>query len=127
MNSKILADLVKLRSEAAEMAGFSTWAEYKLKGTMAESPTSVWTMLAKLHTALGSRVGKEIDLLAAEKKKSGVDTPFSLWDLSFHEKQYLKTSLQIDDKVVKSYLPMQFCIRRVMAVYEFHIIHLSFL
>jgi Zn-dependent oligopeptidase len=114
-NAELLAELVKSRSEAASILGYKNWNEYKLRPTMAGSEGEVWKLLKDLTIGLSTKLDSDFDKL---KKIKGSET-LNLWDISFLEKKYLKEENGLDEEKLKQYLPMDYCVRRVMQVYEY--------
>ena len=119
-NAKILSDMVKCRAKAANIMGFKSWAEYKLKPTMAGCVDSVWNMLRVLSDNLKPETAGILKNLSDLKLADDPNSKELMsWDYSYYEKKYLNTTCGIDQNVIRKYFPMDFCIRQVMSSYEY--------
>ena len=104
-NTQLIADIVKLRNEAAVMLGFNSYAELSLASKMAESPQQVDDFLQELaHRAkpFAERDMKELYEFASSVL--GLEN-MQAWDVSFASEKLRLARYNFSDQEVKQYFP----------------------
>lgn len=107
----IIAQVVKLRAEAAQMLGYASHADYVLEEGTAKTKEAVNGMLTKLAPAAVAAARREgVALQAhidAEQRKLKQPT-FQLqpWDWSFYANRVRKAKYGFDENEIKPYLEM---------------------
>ena len=102
-NPKILYRATKLRYEKAQLQKKKTWAEYRLRYRMAESPKNVEEMYKTLLPILKEKAEKEIDILI--KLDDALDT-VSVWDVRYLIAKERSRVSNIDTSKLKEYFEL---------------------
>jgi len=104
-NSKIIAELLKLRHEEAQLLGYQNFAEVSLVPKMAETPEQVISFLEDL--AVRARPYAENDLVelrAFAKDQLGLDT-LEAWDITYASEKLREQRYAFSEQEVKQYFP----------------------
>lgn len=102
-NSAIMAEILQLRHEEAQLLGYQNFAELSLVPKMADSPKQVTTFLRDL--AVKSRPFAEqdvADLRAYAKEHLNIDDP-QAWDWAFISEQLKEARYNYNEQTVKQY------------------------
>ncbi|MDR3391530.1 MAG: M3 family metallopeptidase [Sulfuriferula sp.] len=104
-NTSLIADIVRLRHEAALMLGFADYAELSLASKMAESPQQVDQFLQEL--AQRARPYAERDM---QELRDFAQTELGLadlqaWDISYASEKLRVARYDFSDQEVKQYFP----------------------
>ena len=102
-NPKILYRATKLRYKKAQLQKKKTWAEYRLRYRMAESPKNVEEMYKTLLPILKEKARKEIDtLLPLDNTLDKI----SIWDLRYLIAKERSRVSSIDTSKLKEYFEL---------------------
>jgi oligopeptidase A len=100
-NGPLMAEILALRHEAANLVGFANFAEYSLATKMARDPAEVIEFLLEL-----ARVGKP----AAEREFAELERfagrPLASWDVAFFSERLRKERLQVSEEALRPYFPL---------------------
>ena len=105
-NGPIIARLLALRAQEAELLGFKNYAQLSLATKMAESPEAViafLTDMAKRALPYGRRDMAELTEFA--KKNLGLNPLFS-WDRAFASEKLREARYCFNEEEVRSYFPL---------------------
>jgi oligopeptidase A len=105
-NGPVMADILRLRHEAAEILGFANYAELSLATKMASSAGEVRGFLEDL--ARRSRVAAEAEL---EAVREFAGQPLEAWDIAFWSERLREHAYEVSDEELRPYFPAD----RVMA------------
>ena len=100
-NFEIVARLVNLRRELAQLLGYPTYADYALKRRMAETPQTVNDLLAQLINAYKQKAQQEV----AEVFALSTDEP-QPWDFAFYAHKLQKQRYDIDAEMLRPYFEL---------------------
>ncbi|MBT9568513.1 MAG: M3 family metallopeptidase [Thiobacillus sp.] len=103
-NTELIARILKLRREAAELLGFKSYAEVSLAAKMADTPADVLKFLDEL--AVRARPFAEKDFL--ELKAFSIDLgigDLQAWDTTFASEKLRVARYSFSDQEVKQYFP----------------------
>jgi oligopeptidase A len=104
-NTPLIARILKLRREAAELLGFRSYAEVSLEAKMAESPREVLDFLDEL--AARARPYAERDYAEMEafaRDELGLDE-LEAWDTAYVSEKLRVARYSFSDQEVKQYFP----------------------
>jgi oligopeptidase A len=100
-NGPLMAEILALRHEAANLVGFANFAEYSLATKMARDPAEVLEFLLEL-----ARVSKP----AAEREFAELERfagrPLASWDVGFFSERLRKERLQVSEEALRPYFPL---------------------
>ncbi|MFA5140751.1 MAG: M3 family metallopeptidase [Elusimicrobiota bacterium] len=120
-NKVRLAEVLKLRDEAAKLLGYKTHAHYVLDERMAGDPDTVFRFLEGLRKKLKEKAGPELKTLLAMKaqelgKKS--DGILHVYDWRYYHNQLMKKRYQVDKEKIREYFPTDLVIEKMLGVYQ---------
>ncbi len=104
-NTPLIAEILKLRQEQAQLLGFASYAEYSLEPKMAESPRQVLDFLEEL--AVRAKTYAERDLKEVSGFASaelGLDQ-LEAWDLAYASEKLRARRYSFSGQEVKQYFP----------------------
>lgn len=102
-NDAIVIEQAKLRAEAAQLLGYSTWAEYKLADQMAKTSSPVLKMLSDLAPKALAKAKAEAADIQAVIDQSGADFTLAPWDWEYYAEQVRAAKYDLDSERVKPY------------------------
>lgn len=108
-NLAILAEVVKLRKQLAQLMGYPSYADYALKQRMAGTPEQVNTFLAEVQQQVEAIERRDLAELTAEKARHLNDPQAKLnrWDFLFYEQRVRKARYSIDPQAVRNQFPTE--------------------
>ncbi|MDC9605279.1 oligopeptidase A [Xenorhabdus griffiniae] len=106
-NSEVMAELLALRHELAQLLGFKNYAESSLATKMAETPQQVLDFLNDLAKRAHQQGQEELETLTNfAKSHHGVDG-LEAWDLAYYSEKQKQHDFSIDDERLRPYFPEQ--------------------
>jgi len=100
-NSPLMAEILALRHEAANLVGFASFAEYSLATKMAHDPSEVVEFLhrlARVSRPAAEREFKELEQFAGR--------PLAAWDVAFWSERLKNERLQVSEEALRPYFPV---------------------
>jgi peptidyl-dipeptidase Dcp len=106
-NRAIVAEILKLRRERAQLLGYETYAAYKLDDSMAKTPATVRDLLEKVWAPAKARAAHERDQLQAIARREGANLTIEPWDWRYYAEKMRKAEFDLDEAAIKPYLPLE--------------------
>ncbi len=103
-NTPLIADLLKLKQEEAQLLGFENYAALSLATKMADSPQQVIDFLDTLAKRAKPYAEKDMAELTAYAKTLGLDDLQS-WDVAYVSEKLRQDKYAFSDQEVKQYFP----------------------
>ncbi|WP_324779429.1 M3 family metallopeptidase [Thiobacillus sedimenti] len=104
-NTPLIARILKLRREAAELLGFRSYAEISLEAKMAESPREVLDFLDELGARARPYAEKDYaEMTAFARDELGFDE-LEAWDTAYVSEKLRVARYSFSDQEVKQYFP----------------------
>ena len=130
VNSPLLAELIGLRRQEAQLLHFPSHADYISEIRMAKSASNIRTFIDELFAkvAASGSAKKELDAIRAVRAsitEEPVDTPLHLADLAFYRNLVLERNFQIDQTLYQQYFPLEHVTKEMLTIYE-EILNLKF-
>jgi len=100
-NSRLMDEILALRHEAAELVGFTDFAEYSLATKMAGSVQEVRSFLDRLTAASRHAAQQEFAELEAF-----AGHPLAAWDVAFYSEELRRQKFAISDEELRPYFPL---------------------
>lgn len=100
-NARLIEEILRLRQRAAELLGFSSYADLSLATKMAASAEEVMSFLVDL--AARSRGVAERELLELEESAGG---PLEAWDIAFHAERLKQARFDLNEEELRNYFPL---------------------
>ncbi|GKX59416.1 oligopeptidase A [Leminorella grimontii] len=106
-NGEIMAEIMALRHELAQLLGFNTYADKSLATKMAENPQQVLDFLNDLAKRAHNQGEKELADLRAFAKEHFGKTELEPWDVSYYSEKQKQHLYSISDEQLRPYFPEQ--------------------
>jgi oligopeptidase A len=104
-NSPVMAEILALRHELAQLLGFDSYADKSLATKMAENPQQVLDFLTDLAKRARPQGEKELaQLRAFAKAEFGVDE-LQPWDIAYYSEKQKQHLYSISDEQLRPYFP----------------------
>ncbi len=116
-NTQIMADILKLRHELAQLIGFENHAERSLATKMAQSPQQVLDFLSDLATRSKSIAEQEFAELKAYAHQQNPDiNELEAWDVTYFAEKLRQQRYSISQEELKPYFPENKVVSGLFAV-----------
>jgi peptidyl-dipeptidase Dcp len=107
----VIAEILKLRQQRAELLGFETHAHYRMDDTMAKTPARAMDLMMKVWPAAVARVKEEVaemQAIADADAKAGKGPKLTIepWDYRFYAEKVRKAKYDLDESEIKPYLQL---------------------
>ena len=109
-NVALLEEAIRLRTEAATLLGYDSWAAYIVEPKMARQRQQIDAFLADLKPRLDLKAALDLQGLAAAKAATGDDTPVNIWDWRYFHNELMKSRYAVDEFEVAGYFPLDACL-----------------
>jgi peptidyl-dipeptidase Dcp len=104
-NNAIIAQLLALRLERANLLGARHHAAFTLEETMAKTPEAATDLLMQVFVPGLARAKEEMSDIAAKAARDGVTT-VEPWDWRYYAEQVRKERFALDEAALKQYMPL---------------------
>jgi oligopeptidase A len=115
-NTQVMAEILKLRHELAQLLGFNNHAERSLATKMAQSPDQVMDFLNDLAARSKPIAEEEFDALKAYAKETADMDDLEAWDVTYFAEQLRQQRYAISAEEVKPYFPEDKVVNGLFAV-----------
>ena len=105
-NRALVAEMVRLRAERAQLLGFETFADYKLDPMMAKTPEAVRELLDRVWEKALVRAGEEEAMLRQAMQAEGAGSAVAAHDWRYYAEKVRKAQFDIDEAEIKPYLAL---------------------
>jgi peptidyl-dipeptidase Dcp len=103
-NKAIIAEMVRLRAERAQLLGFADYAHYRLDDEMAKTPAAVRNLLDTVWTRARGRALTDRDALQALVQEDGGNFALAPWDWRYYAEKLRQRRCDFDEATIKPYL-----------------------
>ncbi|MGV3558867.1 M3 family metallopeptidase [Larkinella arboricola] len=105
-NKEIMARMVKLRAEKAQLLGYENHAAYILEESMAQTPAKVSELLNQLWAATVPVTKQEAAELQALMDKDGKNETLESWDWRYYAEKLRKEKYALNAEELKPYFSL---------------------
>lgn len=105
-NRAIVSEIVKLRTERAQLSGFKSFADYRLDDQMAKTPQAARHLLDEVWGRARARAGREKDELQKLIAEEGGNFALAAHDWRYYAEKLRKAKYDLDEASVKPYLTL---------------------
>jgi len=105
-NKGIMANMVALRAEKAQLLGYDNHAAYILEESMAKTPAKVGELLNQLWTATVPVAHKEAAELQALMNKDAKNEKLEGWDWRYYAEKLRKEKYALDEQELRPYFSL---------------------
>ncbi|MEO8813402.1 MAG: M3 family metallopeptidase [Caulobacteraceae bacterium] len=106
-NNAIIAEILKLRAEKANLLGFPTYAHWQTEDQMAKTPEAAMELMMKVWTPAKARVAEEVSDMAPFAQAEAPGSVVEPWDYRYYSEKVRKAKYDLDESEVKPYLQME--------------------
>ena len=106
-NNAIIAEILKLRAERANLLGYPTHAHWRLENAMAGTPERAMELMEAVWTPAVARVRQEVADMqqVANAERAGIT--IEPWDYRYYMEKVRKERYDLDQNAVKPYLQLE--------------------
>ena len=122
-NRQLAAEILQLRLEQARLHGHSSYADFALADTMAQTRSAVTALLERVWQPARERAEDERAALAAVALSRGQSATIEPWDWRFYAEHVRRVRFDLDDAEVRPYFALDAmvaaafdCARRLFGV-----------
>ncbi|MEX0721988.1 MAG: M3 family metallopeptidase [Balneolaceae bacterium] len=102
----IILELVKLRTERAELLGYPNHASFAVEPQTAQTGANILEMLTDLIPSVIANSGKESKLIEQMMQEDGIDEELRAWDWEYYAEKVRSAEYDIDDSEVRQYFEL---------------------
>lgn len=106
-NSEVMAELLALRHELAQLLDFANYSEKSLATKMADTPEQVIGFLKDLAAKSKSQGEEELAELNAYAKQEFSISELNAWDIGYYSEKLKQQRYAISDEELRPYFPEQ--------------------
>ncbi|MGF1550606.1 MAG: M3 family metallopeptidase [Sphingomonadaceae bacterium] len=104
--NEIVARIVKLRADRADLLGYETHAHWRMQDTMAEDPAKAQELMMRVWPAAVARVKEEVADMQALADSLGHDITIAPWDYRYYQEKVRKARYDLDQAEIKPYFAL---------------------
>ncbi|MGC9163126.1 MAG: M3 family metallopeptidase [Thiomonas sp.] len=117
-NSAIMAEILALRAEEAQLLGYANYAEVSLVPKMADSPQQVMDFLRDLAARARPFAQRDLDTLRAFAREQLGLTQLEAWDLPWASEKLRQSRYALSEQEVRQYFTLPTVIAGLFRVVE---------
>lgn len=106
-NKEVMAQLINLRCEKANLLGHKNFASLKLEDRMAKTPENAHELLARLWEPALKVAKKEAEELQAYIDKEGKKFKLEPWDWRYYSEKVRKAKYDLDEEQIRPYFSLE--------------------
>ncbi|MET0661365.1 MAG: M3 family metallopeptidase [Steroidobacteraceae bacterium] len=106
-NNRIIAEILQLRAERAQLLGYATHAHWRLENSMAKTPDNAMQLMQAVWPPAVARVHEEVADMQALAKTEGFTQAIAPWDYRFYAEKVRKAKYALDTNELKPYLQLE--------------------
>ena len=104
-NNAIIAQILKLRADRAQLLGYPTHAHWRMQDTMAKTPERAMDLMMRVWPAAVARVNEEVADQLAIARKDGI-TQIEPWDFRYYQEKVRKAKYDLSEDEIKPYFEL---------------------
>lgn len=117
-NSEVMAEILQLRQEKAQLLGFKHYADYSVDVKMAETPEQIIKFLEELAEKSHPHAVREFEQLASfAKEELGIEQLMA-WDVSYASDKLKQKLFDFSSEDLKPYFPADHVISGLFSLVE---------
>ena len=115
-NTKIMKEIIQLKTKQAQLLGFKNYVEVSLVSKMATSVDEVINFLTDLYEKAKPHAQKELDKLKIFAVNNGAKEELKSWDISYYSEKMKKAEYGFTGEELRSYFPLKHVIKGFMKI-----------
>jgi oligopeptidase A len=112
-NTELMAQILSLRQQLAQLVGLKSYAEYSLASKMATSVAEVRTFLEEL-----AQKSKPVAQRELEELKQFAQQELKPWDVAYYAEKMKRERFQLSEEALRPYFPLPRVLSGMFAVAE---------
>ncbi len=112
-NTDLMAQILSLRQQLAQLVGYTNYAEYSLASKMATSVSEVRTFLEELAQKSKPVAQRELDELRQFAQRD-----LKPWDVAYYAERMKRERFQLSEEALRPYFPLPRVLKGMFAVAE---------
>ncbi len=117
-NSNNMVEILKLRTEKANLLGFDSYAHYSLATKMADNPNDVMDFLNDLAKRTLEYAKQEFEELKQFAKETTNVTYLEAWDVAYYSEKLRQKKFDISQETLRPYFPVNQVIDGLFVITE---------
>ena len=119
-NRPIVARILELRKEKAQLVGFRDFADFQLDDRMAKKGADAQRFVNELRERTQAAFERETrELLAFRRELEGASAPaLNPWDVSYYAEKLRKARFSLDEEELREYFPAELALKGAFTVAE---------
>jgi peptidyl-dipeptidase Dcp len=113
-NRAVLAEILRLRSQLAQLLGYPSYAHFKLADSMAKTPDAARDLLEQVWRPARERAMEDRQALQQLIAAEGGDFALQAWDWRYYAEQLRLARFNFDETEIKPYLELDKVIEAAM-------------
>ncbi len=105
-NNALIAEVLRLRRQKAEILGFKNYADWRLQDRMAKKPENAIDLMEAVWPAAIARVGEEVADMQAVADANSDNITIEPWDYRFYAEKVRIAKYDLNSDEVKQYLQL---------------------
>ncbi len=106
-NKAIIAEMVALRAEQADLLGYENFARYRLDNSMAKTPEAARGLLDQVWQPARRRALADRDALQALVQEEGGNFALAPWDWRYYAEKLRQRQCAVDEATIKPYFQLE--------------------
>jgi peptidyl-dipeptidase Dcp len=107
----VIADILRLRAERAQILGFPTHAHLRMADTMAQTPERAQDLMMRVWPAAVARVHEEVRDMQAIADRQHANITIEPWDYNYYAEQVRRDRYNLDQNELRPYFELNNMIR----------------
>jgi peptidyl-dipeptidase Dcp len=104
--NSVIADILRLRAERAQILGFATHAHLRMADTMAGTPERAQDLMMRVWPAAVARVHEEVADMQAIANRQRANITIEPWDYNYYAEQVRRDRYNLDQNEVREYFEL---------------------
>ena len=107
-NKAIINDMIRLRTEKANLLGYKSFSEYVISEQMAGSPKAVYALLEDIFKQANEKAKEELNEMNNMFKRDnpGEDKKFESWDWWYYAEKVRKQKYNLNEEMTSPYFSL---------------------
>jgi len=105
-NAPLIAEILELRQQAAELLGYKNYADQSLASKMAPSVESVYELTEQLFKVAKPAAKRELEELQEFANAKGFDGKLNLWDVTYWSERLKEEKFAYDEEALRPYFSL---------------------
>lgn len=106
-NRPVINEILKARTQKAELLGYPDFASYMTANVMAKNPANAEGLLMQIWQPAVNRVKEEVAEMQSLAYREGSDITIEPWDYYYYAEKVRRDKYNLDEDEVRAYFPLE--------------------